>query len=93
LVDKRERAMGFRTSTTTALGLLRANGALCWTKLWIFTSWCGLLVYALQQHHGDHFLSLGAEDSGKGAQWSTFMEGGIDVIVEEAKQSLRSSNM
>jgi hypothetical protein len=43
----------------------------------------------LQRHHGDQLLSLGAEDSGQGAQRSTSMEEGIDVMVGKAKQILR----
>ena len=51
--------------------------------------WTISLCLALQRHHGDQLLSLGAEDSGQGAQRSTSMKDGIDVVVREAKQIFR----
>ena len=48
--------------------------------------WTISLYLVLQQHHGDQLLSLGAEDYGQGAQRSTSMEEGIEVVVGEAKR-------
>ena len=51
------------------------------TMVWIVS-----LCLALQRHHDDQLLSLGAKDSGKGAQRSTSMEEGIEVMVGEAER-------
>ena len=48
--------------------------------------WTISLCLALQRHHGDHLLSLGAEDFGQGAQRSTSMEEEIEVMVGEGEQ-------
>ena len=88
LADERERAMGCRTGTTVEPGL--SEGQRCFvlgqamdlhTMLWIVS-----LCIALRWYHGEQLLSLGAEDSSQGAQQSTSMEEGIEVMVGEAKQ-------
>ena len=48
--------------------------------------WTIGLCLALQRHRGDPLLSLEAEDSSKGAQWSTSMEEGRHFMVRLAKQ-------
>ena len=91
LVDDRERAMGFLTGTTVAPGF--SAGQRCFvlgqamdlhTMMWTVS-----LCLALQRHHGDQLLSLGAEDSGQGAQRSTFMEDEIEVVVGKAERIFR----
>ena len=54
------------------------------TMVWIVN-----LCIALQRHHGDYLLSLGAEDFGQGAQRSTSIEKGIEVMIERAEQISR----
>ena len=51
------------------------------TIVWTFS-----LCLALQQHHGDQLLYLGAKDFGQGAQRSTSMKEGIEVVVGEAER-------
>ena len=47
--------------------------------------WTVGLCLALQRHRGDQLLSLGAEDSGQGAQRSTSMEEGVEAKAEGAE--------
>jgi hypothetical protein len=60
LVDERERAMGFRTGTTTAPGLFKGQRRFVLGKAMdLYTIvWTISLCLALQRHHGDHLLSL-----------------------------------
>ena len=51
--------------------------------------WTVGLCLALQRHHDDQLLSMGAEDSGQGARRSTFMEEGIEAMVGEVEQISR----
>jgi hypothetical protein len=83
--------MRFRIGTTAAPGLF--EGQRCFvldqamdlhTMVWTFS-----LCLALQRHYGDHLLSLGAEDSGHGAQQSTSMEEGVGIMVGEAERISR----
>ena len=47
--------------------------------------WTVGLCLVLQRHHGDQLLSLGAEDSGQGAQWSITTREKIKAMVGEAE--------
>ena len=51
--------------------------------------WILGLCLALQRHNCDQLLSLGAEDSGHGAQQSTSMREKIEAMVGKAKRISR----
>ena len=91
LADERERAMGFRTGTTAAPGLSEGQRRFVLGQAMDLHTmvWTVSLCLALQRHHGDQLLSLGAEDSGQGVQRSTPMEDGIEVVVGEAERIFR----
>ena len=91
LADERERAMEFRTSTTTAPGLSedQRRFVLGQTMDLHTMVWTVGLSLALQRHQADHLLSLRAEDYGQGAQRSTFMEEEIRVMIREAERISR----
>jgi len=91
LADERERAMGFRTSTTAAPGLSEGQRRFVLGQTMDLNTmvWIAGLCLALQRHHGDQLFSLGAEDSGQGAQRSTSMEEEIEVMVGEAERICR----
>ena len=83
--------MGFRTGTTATLGLSEGQQRFVLGQamnLHIMV-WIVSLCLALQQHHHDQLFSLGTEDAGHGAQRSTSMEEGIEVMIGEAKQIFR----
>ena len=88
LADERERAMGFRTGTTAAPGLSEGQRRFVLGQAMDLHTmvWTVGLCLSLQRHCGDQWLSLGAENSGQGAQQSTFMEEGIHAMVGEAER-------
>ena len=83
--------MGFRIGTTAAPGLSKGERRFVLGQAMDLHTmvWSVGLCLALQRHHGDHLLSLGAEDYGQGTQRSTFMEEGIGVMVGKAKRIFR----
>ena len=91
LADEKERAMEFRMSTTVAPGLSEGQRRFVLGQAMDLHTmvWTVSLCLALQRHHDDQLLSLGAEDSSQGAQRSTSMEDGIEVVVGEAKRIFR----
>ena len=91
LADERERAMRFRTGTTAAPGLSEGQRRFVLGQVMDLHTmvWTVSLCLALQWHHGHQLLSLGVDDSGKGAQRSTSMEEGIEVVVGEAERIFR----
>ena len=82
LADEREHAMGFQTGTTAAPGFSEGlRRFILGQTMDLHTMvWAVGLCLSLQQHHGDHLLSLGAEDYGQWAQRSTSMEEGIGFM-------------
>ena len=65
LADKRERAMGFRTSNNAVPGLSEGQQRFLLGQAMDFHTmvWTVSLRLALQQHHDNQLLSLGANDS------------------------------
>jgi hypothetical protein len=86
LADEWERAMGFRTGTTAAPGLSEGQRRFVLGQAMDLHTmvWTVGLCLLLQRHHGDQWLSLGAEDFGQGTQLSTSMEERIHAMVGEA---------
>ena len=80
--------MGFRTGTTATPGLFEGqrHTLLGQAKELQTMVWTVGLCLALQRHHGDHLLFLGAVDYGQGAQQSTSMEEGIGIMVGKTEQ-------
>ena len=62
--------MGFRTGTTTTLGFSEGQLRFMLGQTMEHNTmvWTVALCLALQRHHDKLLLSLGAEDSGQGAQ-------------------------
>ena len=91
LADKRERAVGFCTGTTAAPGLSKGQRRFVLDQAMDLHTmvWTNSICLALQRHHGDQLLSLRIEDFGQGAQQSTSMKEGIEVMVGEAEQIFR----
>ena len=66
LADDRECAMGFRTGTTSALGMSKGQRRFVLGQTMDLNTmvWNVGLCLVLQWHHGDRLLFLGAKNSG-----------------------------